>query len=71
MTDDFVDLTQGAFPLAVVTFGLDLERRGFVIQPVKGQLLVRDPTGKAKLTPEDRAAIMKWKAHLLVLAEPV
>ncbi len=70
--DGFVPFASGQLvPLAALRLGWDLEDRGFVIQPVKGQLLVRDPTGKAKLTPEDRAAITKWKAHLMVLAEPL
>ena len=53
-------------PAAPLRLLLDLEARGFVLS-MDNDTLVVQPHGQ--LTPEDCAAIRRWKWHLLMLLD--
>ncbi len=64
-SEDFVVLVGGlTIPREAVHVAIDLELRGMTLQAT-GQTLTVSP--RARLTDEDRAAIRRWKLHLLAL----
>ena len=57
-------------PEPVLRLALDLERRGLLLMVREGKLIVRHPAGGTpELTPEDTAAITRWKPHLCALVD--
>jgi hypothetical protein len=65
-SSDFVALRGGlTLPLPAVELAIDLERRGLQLRVEKGDVLCVGP--RDRLTDEDRAALRRWKAHVLAL----
>ena len=71
---ELIDLKGGlVLPTEALTLALSLEARGFLMEPAPdGRLHVRPPQNPAGgilavLSAEDRAAIHKWKPHLLAI----
>jgi hypothetical protein len=62
---DFVILPGLILPGDAFRLALDLERRGFHLEPDGNDLLVGP---RDRLTNEDRNAIRRWKQHLLAIA---
>ncbi len=65
---DFQTLKNGpSLPWDAIAPALRLEAQGFLLREDQGKLkLTGDPS---KLTLEDRAAVTRWKAHLLAIVE--
>lgn len=65
LISSFIALRDGpTLPEAAVLLGLTLESRGHVLGTADGKLTVSDGS---TLTTEDRAAITRWRLHLMAL----
>jgi hypothetical protein len=63
---DFVLLKGGlTLPLAALRLTWDLENRGLELTTEGGDILIAGP--RERLTDDDRAALRRWKRHILVL----
>src|SRR4051812_37931623 len=66
-SDHYVLLRDGlALPLEPVRLTLDLESRGFKLERADEDIAIRPAS---RLTDEDRAAIRRWKFHILAIVD--
>jgi hypothetical protein len=69
LQDRYVVFRNGpALPADALHFVWDLEGRGFSLEAKDGALIVQP---SSRLTDDDRAAIRRWRLHLLAIMQYV
>lgn len=64
---EIVSLRGYDIPVEALALALRLEAQGFKMRVQEGKLIVGGTGGGAAMSEDEKAAILKWKPHLMAL----